>query len=139
MGLFQHKTLKISMSSLGLFQSYLRSHETYLNSCSSSNSSPFYALSSISFYDTKPKIVFMWVKLRACLKSSLISLGDLKRKSGCGMEREWMNESSQLWSVTYSMVLVFCGMQWKLESSDLERKTCHLSARCRSCIITFEH
>jgi len=54
----------------------------YLSSCNCSNSSPFYALSSISFYDTKPKIGFMGVKLRACLKSSMTPLEDPKGKSG---------------------------------------------------------
>lgn len=35
----------------------------YLRPCSSSNSSPFYALCSISFYDIKLKIGSLWVEL----------------------------------------------------------------------------
>lgn len=70
------------------------------SSCNCSNSSPFYALSSISFYDTKPKIGFMWVKLQAFLKTCMIVLGDPK-----GIVA--VNASHQLWSVPRSTVLGF--------------------------------
>lgn len=75
-----------------------------VSSCSSSSSSPVYALSSISFYNTKPTIGFIWVKPWPHLKSSLIRWEIPKEK--VAVDRVWLWMNNQPRSVPYSMVLV---------------------------------